>query len=160
MRRNEERIERTVVETKVTFVACDGTVFKTEEECKKYEESYECTMLTCFKKIPHLEKCGSDLYMQYANEEDVAYILKPRNIDDIYAVNRVLDYCDSYCGGVKAERLTQDDINKCVLINFGYEGLTSGWYMIKRKDDYLKEIKGRLDKYEEEIDQLNKKQED
>ena len=40
MKRNEERITKEVTELVVTFVASDGKVFKDEEDCKKYEESY------------------------------------------------------------------------------------------------------------------------
>ena len=153
MKRNEERITKEVTELVVTFVASDGKVFKNEEDCKKYEESYVCTLKTCFKKIPHLEKAASSLYMQYGNEEDEAYMLIPRNIEDIYAINRVLDYCDGIYGaiGQTSGRLTQDDIGKTILINFGYEGMESGWYTMLRKDEYLKRISDELNKCETEV---------
>ena len=153
MKRNEERITKEVTELVVTFVASDGKVFKNEEDCKKYEESYVCTLKTCFKKIPHLEKAASSLYMQYGNEEDEAYMLIPRNIEDIYAINRVLDYCDGIYGtcGSTGNRLTQDDIEKTILINFGYEGIESGWYTMLRKDEYIKRLTDDLRKYENEI---------
>ena len=48
-------------------------------------------------------------------------------------------------------RLTQDDIDKTVLINFGNEGMESGWYMMLRKDEYLKQISDELNKCETEI---------
>lgn len=151
MRRNEQKITKEVTETIVTFIASDGKEFKNEEDCKKYEESYVCTIKTCFKKIPHLEKAASSLYMQYGDAEDKAYMLIPRNIEDVCAVNRILDYCDGIYGLIGKTRLTQDDINKTILINFGYEGMESGWYIMLRKDAYLKQISDELSKYETEI---------
>lgn len=153
MKRNEQKITKEVTETIVTFIASDGKEFKNEEDCAKYEKSYVCTIKTCFKKIPHLEKAASSLYMQYGNEEDEAYMLIPRNIEDVCAVNRILDYCDGIYGtiGQTPGRLTQDDIGKTILINFGYEGMESGWYTMLRKDEYLKRISDELNKYETEI---------
>ena len=142
MKRNEQKI--TKEETIVTFIASDGEVFENEEDCAAYEKSYVCTIKTCFKKIPHLEKAASSLYMQYGNEEDEAYMLIPRNIEDVYAVNRILDYCDGLYGStyLTPPRLTQDDIDKTVLINFGNEGMES---------EYLKQISDELNKCETEI---------
>lgn len=153
MKRNEQKITKEVTETIVTFIASDGEVFENEEDCTAYEKSYVCTIKTCFKKIPHLEKAASSLYMQYGNEEDEAYMLIPRNIEDVYAVNRILDYCDGLYGStyLTPPRLTQDDIDKTVLINFGNEGMESGWYMMLRKDEYLKQISDELNKCETEI---------
>ena len=90
---------------------------------------------------------------EFKNEEDEAYMLIPRNIEDVCAVNRILDYCDGIYGaiGQTSGRLTQDDIGKTILINFGYEGMESGWYTMLRKDEYLKRISDELNKYETEI---------
>ena len=153
MKRNEQKITKEVTETIVTFIASDGKEFKNEEDCTKYEKSYACTIKTCFKKIPHLQKAASSLYMQYGNEEDEAYMLIPRNIEDVCAVNRILDYCDGIYGsiGQTPGRLTQVDIGKTILINFGYEGMESGWYTMLRKDEYLNRISDELNKYETEI---------
>lgn len=151
MKRNEKKITREVTETVVTFIASDGKEFKNEEDCEKYEESYVCTLKTCFEKVPHLEKAATSLYIQYGTEEDEAYMLIPRNMEDVCAVNRILDYCDGVYGSIGTDRLTQDDIKKAVLINFGCEGIEGGWYTLLRKDEYLKKITKELNEYEEKI---------
>ena len=78
-------------------------------------------------------------------------MLIPRNMEDVCAVNRILDYCDGVYGSIGTDRLTQDDIKKAVLINFGYEGIEDGWYTLLRKDEYLKKIAKELNEYEKEI---------
>lgn len=54
------------------------------------------------------------------------------------------------CGST-GNRLTQDDIEKTILINLGYEGIESGWYTMLRKDEYIKRLTDDLSKYENEI---------
>ena len=44
-----KEFERTVVETRTTYVANDGTEFRDEEQCKKYEESAKYALRLKFK---------------------------------------------------------------------------------------------------------------
>lgn len=149
MRKETRQVERKRIEIVTEWIADDGEVFTTEEACRDYEESYKCTIVACFKQIPHLELSGSVMYLQYGQEDDLAYMLKPRNMEDIFAINRVFKYVDKneYYG-----LLTQDDINKTIMINFGCEGIyKGGWYRIFKKEDYIKEITNDLNAFEKKL---------
>lgn len=50
-----EKIEKTVVEEKVTYKSIDGRIWKTEEDCRKWEKSYEGTIMAMIGKIPKPE---------------------------------------------------------------------------------------------------------
>ena len=63
MRVNEVKETREVV-VKTEYIAIDGTVFRTKEECEQWEKSYECTLACSMKKIPHIETNGEDAYLQ------------------------------------------------------------------------------------------------
>ncbi len=102
--------ERKIIEKQTIYIANDGTEFKTQEDCKKYEESWTCTLKVSFNRIPHT-KMNTENYLYgwggYCN--DYIYLIKPRNLDDIRILNTYFNICEQ-------DRFTQDDIGKeCVV---------------------------------------------
>lgn len=70
MRKNE--IKRTIEEVvRVEYIAEDGTVFRNEEECKKYEESAKFTILTRLKKLNPETKSIYSLFGEGSEEDDI-----------------------------------------------------------------------------------------
>lgn len=148
MKRIEKETRREIIERNVIWEAADGTTFGDEQLCRKYEESYVCSIKTCFFKVPHYETNAEALFFPGESEETYAYIMKPRNINDIHAINAVLNYVNK----MDPNLVTQDDIDKVIMIDFGYEGIESnGWYWLKRKDEFIKEIETALNNMEEKI---------
>ena len=148
MRRIEKETKREIIEKSVIWEASDGTIFSDELNCKNYEASYRCSIITCFLKVPHVKTNACELYIKYAAEDHEAYMMKPRNIEDIHAINAVLHYVDN----LKGELLTQDDIDKTIIVGFTYDGIyDNSWYDIYRKEDYLKEITDNLNGFEAKI---------
>ena len=79
----EVTIEKTVKESR--YEAMDGTQFINREECKKYEESAKCVLLTKYKPLVvntmseyDVHQCGSEEYIL-----DIVKITKEEDIDII-----------------------------------------------------------------------------
>ena len=101
--RKESRREEKVIYTDV-FVANDGTEFKTQEECEKYEKSWEGTINASFQKVPHVKATEMYWLGDWTGCEDFnVYLIKPRNLDDIRVINEHFHLSSS-------EMLTQDNI--------------------------------------------------
>ena len=78
-------VDRVIKET--WFEASDGTQFRNREECKMYEESAKCVLLTKYKSLVidtlpeyDLHKTGSEEYMldivKINKEEDIDLIMQ------------------------------------------------------------------------------------
>lgn len=143
MKEIRKEIQR--IEEVITYESVDGRVFNTKEDCKKWEESYECTIRAAMKKIPQIETDCGDIFIVNPPEERVI-VLKPRNIEDIEVINAYGRIIDNY-----TELLTQDDIGKLLMIYTGYD---EDWFMIYYMDKYLKEINNKFDDFKEQINQL------
>ena len=145
MKVNEIKETREVV-VKTEYIAIDGTIFRTKEECEQWEKSYECTLTCSMKKIPHIETNGEDAYLQCGNCDDEVWIIKPRDFEDIKVINA---YTEATCCGCKAN-LTQEDIGKLIAMNFGYDHDYCSCYiveeLIKEISNYASELETNLDK--------------
>ena len=93
MKKNVEKRERTVVEEVVTYVANDGTVFKSEEECKKYEVSAMCAVKALFNGVKQYEEYG-DTFLgkaaKWVGSDDSIYTVCFDSLSDIEATNKWL----------------------------------------------------------------------
>lgn len=93
MKKNVERRERTVVDEVITYVAKDGTVFKSEEECKTYEVSAMCAVKALFNGVKQYEEYG-DVFLDestgYIGGEDSIYTVCFDSLSDIEATNKWL----------------------------------------------------------------------
>lgn len=84
----EIKKERTVFDCE--YEACDGSVFKTKEECIRYEETAECVIRKKFKDLVEyssdecsLFNCGSDDY--------IVDFVKPSTQDATNAIMQILE---------------------------------------------------------------------
>lgn len=145
MKEIRKEIQR--IEEVIKYESVDGREFNTKEDCKKWEESYECTIRAAMKKIPQIETDCSDIFIVNPPEERVI-VLKPRNIEDIKVINAYGKMLDNF-----TEPLTQDDIEKILMI---YTGYNEDWFVIYRTDKYLKEINSRFDDFKEQINRLER----
>lgn len=142
MRKIENEVMIKQIET--TWEAVDGTVFNNALDCEKYEQSYKCTIINSFNKIPQTNVSGGNFYCPfYCDDNDVITIL-PRNMDDIVVINAYAK-CMT---GVDSE-LTQEHIGKHLIINLGYD---YDWFDVMVMDKLLADIAAR---YNEEIIKLN-----
>lgn len=107
--RKELRKEEKIIYTDV-FIANDGTEFKTQEECEKYEESWAGTISASFQKVPHVKTTEMYWLGNWSGSEDFdIYLIKPRNLDDIRIINEYFKLSQS-------DMLTQDNIgNECCI---------------------------------------------
>lgn len=64
----------------------DGRKFNSAEECKKWEDSYHCTINMEMKNVPHVI-IGMDELIPYAYGDDALLVVAPRNFDDVTVVN-------------------------------------------------------------------------
>ena len=87
MKRVEREIQK--VEKVILFISEDGQKFTSEDACRKWEESYEGTLSAAFNKIPRIDTNGYDAYVQCGQSDDIVYILRPRNFEDIMTLNAV-----------------------------------------------------------------------
>lgn len=147
---NEVMVKK--IETK--YEAVDGTMFNTEDECKKWEESYQCTIRNSFKKIPQIRIDGARCYTESASEDDEVFALLPRDFEDIKIINA---YVSATIGGATSG-FTQEDIDKVLILNFGYDHDWCNWC---RMDIHLNQIQKDYADYTAKLnDVLNKKQDE
>lgn len=115
MKKNVEKIEKVVVEEKVTYIAYDGTEFQDEDTCKEYEKSYDCVISSTFNAMSKVEIEPCTLGLPYDNEDYTTFIVVPKTEQEIVAIKTMADRL-SY---------TKLDINlnligKKIILHFGY----------------------------------------
>lgn len=113
--------ERKVTETR--FRAKDGRVFATEEQCREYEKSYDCTIKKMWNDIPKEKTCVYNIYPNNCDDDSEAVLVKVRDIEDVKTINAYLTNLVG-CGGETP--LGKDDIGKEIVFLIGYE-----WYSYK-----------------------------
>lgn len=79
-------MERVLIDTKETrFKATDGTLFRSEEDCKKYEETLECIVQSRYNKLVVKETSACDMFY-YGSDEDYIDIVFIKDEKDKEAV--------------------------------------------------------------------------
>lgn len=138
--RKEETITKQITE----YEAFDGTVFTTEEECRKWEQSAKCAINANAKPLL-LERSYVNVYeMQPFGGEDTAYHIHPNDEKELKAITQWMAQFD--CGNLP----TTDIIGKDVLVIVdGCEYLY--WATPdKIKEEFCKSVDALLFKAEEE----------
>lgn len=115
MKKNVEKIEKVVVEEKVTYIAYDGTEFQDEDTCKEYEKSYACVIKSTFNAMNKVEIEPCTIGLPYDNEDYTTLIVVPKTEQEIVVLKTLADRL-SY---------TNLDVNlnligKKILLHFGY----------------------------------------
>jgi hypothetical protein len=119
------------------FVSKDGREFKTEADCKKWEESYECTMEESFANI---KKATADaIALGFPNYDAECYILEPKTLDEIVIINA---YAKAVCYDV-CSPLSADHIGKVIAFVMDYGREYGSFYVMA---DHIEGIVNYLDK--------------
>lgn len=110
------------------YEALDGTEFTSKEECKKYEESARCVLMTKYNKLV-IKSCSEYDLLHIGSEEDTVNIVKLENESDINTILSLIAL--NYPSASKniewlqeRERRLVDAYNSksLVVIGRGYEG--------------------------------------
>lgn len=73
--------------TKVTmYQAIDGTQFTTEDECRKYEESAKCVLLTKYRPLVLNSVVENELFKGSGSEEYEYDVVKINNEQDVETI--------------------------------------------------------------------------
>lgn len=70
----------------VMYQAIDGTQFTTEEECRKYEESAKCALLTRYKPLVINSILESELFKGSSSEEYEYDVVKMNTEQDVETI--------------------------------------------------------------------------
>lgn len=150
MKRNVETIERTITEEKVTYIATDGTVFASEDECLKYEKTAACVIKKMYKEILVSQTTQCDITNGEGSDEyRVDFIKITSNAD----LETALKYyvLKSYNDDISHMKLTTEDIGKTIMIGFNYD--EDCCWRIGTIDEYVDRIKNACIKELEKINE-------
>lgn len=116
----EKKIEK--VEFVKEYVANDGTVFNSEDECRKYEQTAKGAINGMFMKLPKIQinECAADREPFYGFScEDTIYAVRIQNVDEVEVINKWLKLTDPCnCHSVSTE-----EIGKIILLCRYYDGV-------------------------------------
>lgn len=120
MRTEKKEIQK--IEYVTTYIANDGTEFKSEEECRKYEETAECAIRGMFKglKPQHTERIGESggLFTAFDYDDDV-FAVKVENASQLEILNKWVKMLDP---GNYLPCFTDEAIGTIQLIVENYDG--------------------------------------
>lgn len=130
MKTIREEVKRVEVITK--YEAVDGTVFTTEEECKKYEETAKCAInwkisnsfgrkVNSYGLIDGSFNMWDLPYVGSMCGDDTLFGLEIKNTQDLEALIMYLKCNTSISDELIAEEITPDLIGKKVIINEAYD---------------------------------------
>lgn len=142
MKKIEKEIQR--VEKVVTFEAIDGEIFKTEQECKTYEESINNTIKGKWATLKKTKP--KDAYEMLANTgcEDKVYLVELESETDVNIINA---YMDSIFEQSDKYRAKYEDVGKDVIVVVGYDWCCCYGTI----EHYLDEIRGMWNKLINEL---------
>ena len=123
MRKNVEY--KQITKEVVTYVADDGEIFNSEEECNKYEQTAKFAINAAFNKLElqRNEYVGDrDPFCMFGGEDDIVAV-KVKNANDVEIINKWIASCyDAKC---KSELLIGADaigtIQLFCIYDFGNE---------------------------------------
>lgn len=144
MKRVEKEIKR--IEKEVVYIANDGTEFSMESECRKYEESAKCVIMTKYKKLVVATKSESEIYTIGSDEYFYDFV-KVSTKEDCDIVMQAFFFFNKNCSeevinqnlNVLGKALEEKDL---LLICRGFEEDTFGW--LQAKSQILEEIAKNL----------------
>lgn len=87
MRKNVETIERTVTEEKITWIASDGTVFNDEKNCREYEDTCKCKVMSLLANVEVKHLCPTDDFpIPYGTDEEHVDVYNLKSNADVDAI--------------------------------------------------------------------------
>ena len=124
------------------FEACDGSVFKTKEECIKYEETAQCVIRKKFNDLVEyssdecsLFNCGSDDY--------IIDFVKPNTQDAANAIMQILELYGA--NDDRARKLIKEAQENSDYLLIGHNSYDKDYYYIwDTRTNILNNIKENL----------------
>lgn len=138
-------IEKTIIEKTTIYVSSDGKEWESKEDCQEWERGVQCVAKTSWDAIPKTEVSTTSCGLPWSNDDEEAYIVIPRNHEDIIALE---NYCRVYSGVTVG--FSDNDIGKAMIVNFGYD---HDWCGVTDIEAHLKEMR---DYFDTQIAKINK----
>lgn len=129
MKRVEKEITRTDVI--VNWVAADGTEFKSQDECDKYERSAKCAIKVGLNDIA-LNRTRCDIFMSSCYDDEM-FVVVPKDASDLETINKY----PCFVTGHETNGATKNDIGKPVLV---YAGYCDDWAAVLSLDELVKSL--------------------
>lgn len=118
------------------FVAVDGTEFLDKEECKKYEDTANCVLLTRVKSMAITEIMGGEEDFMDENDENQYVTIIPKTQADIDTINQFLLLSQPN----RKNLLNDNDIDRAILIGCRVYSNKLDWSWYYRVDNIIKKI--------------------
>lgn len=128
------------------YEASDGTTFKDKAECKKYEESAKCVLLTKYQPLVVRESNPDELF-RHGNDDDILDVIKITKEEDVNTVMQLYfyyntsKYSEERAPKIKdllARALTENDL---VIIYRGYCEQTDSFCVVGALNSIFENIK-------------------
>lgn len=132
---------------RVVYVSVDGKEFEHKEACLEWEKSNEECLRRSFEAIPQIKTDGERAFWGHSDYEVI--LIRPRNLEDITVINDFRTLINDHEDYI--HNLTQDDIGKNIVLNFGFDRQYCDIY---RVDSFVKEFNDTYNKFNEELDKL------
>lgn len=140
-----KKVQKEIKKHITVYEAVDGTEFNSEEECKKYEESAKCVLMTRYNKLV-VKTCSEyDVFNYIGSEDEVVDIVKINSLSDIDTILKLIAL--HYPGPAehtewmqkREDRLADAyNSNSLVVIGRGYEN--DGFYLSFTFNEVVKNI--------------------
>lgn len=134
--------ETKVVKTQV-YVSADGKEFANEADCKSWESSYEGVLEATWKTTPKKKVSGPSFGIPSSSWDDECYVVKPKTLDEVVFLNAYIGLVQGY-----ASQLSMNEVNKTLLINFGYDRDYCEVYVLeKHLTDLIEQVRDAIDNF-------------
>lgn len=134
MEKIEKVIEQFIQKTEITYKAIDGTVFKDEQECLRYENTVEAVLLSRLKDI-QINEIPCDSFCESAGEGDYKVVV-PTNTRYIETLNQLWKLFGGK-NSSKSEFFDNFDLNKVILVGIRWEREEIDWIWFWKLDDVI-----------------------
>ena len=138
MKVNEVKETREVV-VKTEYVATDGKIFDSREECQKYEKTCKCVIMSAYKPLVNGTISEYGLYEECGCEEFYYDLVEIKNENDREIVNKALKFAYE-----NARLVTEEEIGKTIMVAKEYGDSLTGYHTTI--DNILNTIKGNYEK--------------
>ena len=128
------------------YVAEDGKVFTSEQDCREYEETMTDSLKVRYDAIPRRESYAMDLALPtWYDSCDKVHIIKVRDAQDVETINA---WVDRWEDNPNRRILTENDIGRTILLvyeeDYGYEN-SEICDVIFYEEDILRDVQRALD---------------
>ena len=118
MKKIEKQVEKVTKETVITYEASDGRIFKSEEECKKYEETAKMVVYNMIQQNLIGKTNIYDLFGE-GNQDELVEIYRIDSLEIVELLNR---YISLTTYNKEARNIiTNDMVGKDIILCWSYD---------------------------------------